>query len=117
MLLTPNLLRTQWTTYPTAHHDRRNLLIHILTNPIFILGFLNVAFSVLMLSLWGIVGGSLAMAFAMALQGRGHKLEREAPLPFQSPLDAVVRIFTEQLYNFPRFVLTGGFAKAWRSAR
>lgn len=30
------------------------------------------------------------------------------------PLDVVVRIFTEQWVKFPRFVASGGFARAWK---
>jgi hypothetical protein len=36
------------------------------------------------------------------------------PVPFRGPLDVLVRIFAEQFVTFPRFVLTGGLARAWR---
>ena len=56
---------------------------------------------------WQILG-------AIVAQGRGHRLEREAPQPFRSPVDALVRLVVEQFVTFPRFVLRGGFAHAWR---
>ena len=48
----------------------------------------------------------------MAMQGRGHR--RERPAPFAGALDMILRIFAEQLITFPRFVLSGEFARAWR---
>lgn len=63
-----------------------------------------------------IVGGVSAMALAMVAQGRGHAIEASPPIPFAGPADALGRIFLEQLVNFPRFVLTGGLAKAWRAS-
>ncbi len=62
------------------------------------------------------VGGVLA-ALALAAQGRGHRLETTPPIPFRSPLDAVARLIVEQLVTFPRFVLSGGFARSWKAAR
>jgi hypothetical protein len=56
------------------------------------------------------------MALAVALQGRGHAVERTSPAPFRGPLDVVARLFAEQWITFPRFVLSGGFARAWRAS-
>jgi hypothetical protein len=53
---------------------------------------------------------------AFVLQAVGHKREANAPEPFRSPLDVLARILVEQFITFPRFVLSGGFARAWRSA-
>jgi hypothetical protein len=52
----------------------------------------------------------------MALQGRGHRGELVHPVPFAGPVDVVSRIFAEQLITFPRFVLSGQFARAWRES-
>jgi len=54
------------------------------------------------------------LLLAMALQGRGHRRESEPPAPFEGWLDAILRIFAEQLITFPRFVLSGEFARSWR---
>lgn len=116
MLLTKDLVRWQWQAYPVAHRDRRNLAIHAITNPIFVGGVLSLGTGAATLSWPLAVGGLGAMAGAMIAQGRGHKMEAEPPAPFASPLDVVARIFVEQLFTFPRFVLSGRFAEAWRSA-
>ena len=52
----------------------------------------------------------------MMAQGRTHRLERTAPSPFRGPGDVVARIFAEQWFTFPRFVASGGFARAWRAS-
>ena len=44
-------------------------------------------------------------------------LEKNPPVPFAGPLDVVARIFGEQWLSFPRYVLSGGFAKAWRGEK
>jgi len=50
------------------------------------------------------------------VQGRGHRGESAAPVPFTGPGDFVSRFLVEQLVSFPRFVLTGGWLRAWRRA-
>jgi len=57
--------------------------------------------------------GGLLLLVPLILQGRGHKLEGAPPLPFRGPFDVVARFTLEQLVNFPRFVVTGGWSKAW----
>ncbi len=116
----PGLLAWQWKGYPTYHGSRRNLVIHLVTQPIFVAGFFGVLTAPLAGSLVAIVlrvlGGVAAMAVAMIAQGRGHALELSPPVPFSGPADAIGRILLEQLVTFPRFVLTGGLAKAWRAS-
>jgi hypothetical protein len=110
------VLRWQWSLYPDGHRDRRNLAFHAATNPLFIAGGIALVCS-------PIAGGRLALAglaamlVAMVAQGRGHKLERTAPVPFRGPADLLIRFFLEQWVTFPRFVLSGRFASAWRAAR
>jgi hypothetical protein len=111
----PNLLAWQWNGYPEFHGSRKNLLLHVLTNPLFIFGFLAIVTSPW--TRWHCaVGGLVLMALVMIVQGRGHKMEKNPPIPFNGPLDVAGRIFFEQLINFPRFVLTGGFARAWKAS-
>ena len=57
----------------------------------------------------------LAIPLVFAAHGIGHKREADPPDPFRSPLDIVARLVVEQLVTFPRFVLTGEFARAWRA--
>jgi hypothetical protein len=117
----PSLLAWQWSGYPSFHADRTNLIIHVLTQPLFVLGFFSVLTSPVAGSIVGIVvrviTGIVLMAGAMIAQGRGHAREASPPIPFASRGDAVKRIFGEQLINFPRFVLSGGLARAWRATR
>ena len=107
------LIEWQFRHYPEFHVSRRNLALHVLTVPLYQAG------TVLLLtgwrSLWWLsLVGLGAMAIAVVVQGRGHAMEKNAPVPFNGPLDAPARIFTEQWFNFPRYVVSGGFAKAWR---
>lgn len=107
-----NLLAWQWGQYASAHRDRRNLLIHAATAPLFCAGLLLVAGAPWLGPL--ALTGAVLPPLAMALQGRGHRLESNPPAPFEGPLDVISRIFAEQLVTFPRFVASGEFARAWR---
>ena len=107
------LLRWQFALYPGNHRNRRNLVLHIMTVPLFMTG--TVAVAAAWLWPWLAAVGAAAMLVAVAVQGRGHKRETEAPVPFTGPLDVVRRIFVEQWVTFPRFVASGGFARAWRA--
>jgi hypothetical protein len=110
------LLRWQWQGYPRYHQSRANLLLHIVLVPVFVLG--NVALLVALAQRsWLIVLAALvAMVVSVALQGRGHRREATPPEPFTSPINAVARIFCEQWVTFPRFVLSGGWFRALRTA-
>ncbi len=109
------LLSWQWNHYPEGHRDRRNLAIHLATAPLFIAGVVAIVASPFV-AWWLAPLGLAAMFVTVALQGRGHKLEKSAPLPFDGPFDVVQRLLVEQLVTFPRFVLSGGWARAWREA-
>jgi len=110
-----SLLAWQWANYPAAHRDRRNLLVHALTAPMFQLGTVAVLVSPFVNG-WLAPAGLAAMLGAMALQARTHRLEHTAPMPFRGPGDVVGRLLAEQWFTFPRFVATGGFARAWRES-
>jgi hypothetical protein len=110
------LLRWQWSLYADGHHDRRNLLVHAATNPLFLAGTCVLLASPLA-GLGFAVAGAALMLGAMAAQGRGHKLEKTTPVPFRGRGDVLARIFAEQWVTFPRFVFSGGFAAAWRAAK
>lgn len=111
-----SLISWQWDIYPNAHADRRNLAIHVVTNPMFIAGALAVPLGLVTFTWLTAVAGLITMPFVMFVQGIGHRMEKEPPAAFKGPLEAVQRIFSEQLYNFPRYVLTGKFAEAWAAA-
>jgi hypothetical protein len=109
----PNLIAWQWSTYASAHRSRANLVLHALTVPLFLAGTIGVVASPFTHG-WSALG-AVGMVLALALQGRGHAGEDARPIPFASPWDFVARFFSEQWVNFPRFVLSGGFAAAWRA--
>ncbi len=109
-----SLARWQWDGYHRFHRSRANLLLHIVAVPLFLCGNVGLV-SALARGAWLVALGALAsMAVSVALQGRGHRTEDNPPEPFTSPFNAVGRIFLEQWVSFPRFVLTGGFARALR---
>jgi uncharacterized membrane protein YGL010W len=115
----PTLVSWQWSGYPDFHGNRTNLILHLISWPWFVGGFFALLTSPLAGSIAGIaiqaVSGMAAMAICMIVQGRGHKMEGHPPIPFSNGGDAFKRIFAEQLINVPRFLLTGGLARAWRA--
>jgi membrane-bound ClpP family serine protease len=108
------LIEWQWSVYPKGHRDRTNLLVHILTVPLFILGTGALVLSAFVASLVLAASGLAAMVLVMVVQGRTHKRESTPPAPFQGPLDVLARIFLEQFFTFPRYVLSGELTRAWR---
>lgn len=110
---TQPLLAWQRSLYDDNHTTRRSLVVHALTNPMFIAGNLALA-AAPFASGWLALTGALMSVVAIAAQGRAHAREPVAPVPFDGPADAVARIFAEQWITFPRFVIDGGFARAWR---
>ena len=108
------VLRNQWVHYGEAHNDMKNLMIHVITVPIFMSGCALVALAPFA-SGWLALGGLAAMLVAMGAQGRGHRFEARAPSPFHGPLDIIVRIFAEQWITFPRYVLNGALRRALRA--
>jgi hypothetical protein len=114
---TTGLLAWQWEGYARYHQSRANLLLHIVLVPLFLAGNVALVVGVVRLSWVEALAGIALMAFSMALQGRGHRGEAVPPVPFSGPANALSRIFLEQWITFPRFVLTGGWARALRQAR
>lgn len=112
-----NLLSWQWEAYSANHQNRANLLLHIATVPLFIAGFAALVATPLLGPWWLALVGLGGMLVALAMQGRGHRGESTPPIPFTGPGDFVTRFLAEQLISFPRFVLSGGWWRAWRAAR
>jgi hypothetical protein len=110
------LARWQWNGYPLYHQARKNLLIHIFLVPVFLAG--NIAlFAGIALRSWPIaLAGLASMAVSFAAQGYGHARESNPSIPFAGPVNAFARIFLEQWVTFPRFVLSGGWSRAFRAA-
>jgi hypothetical protein len=110
-----NLVSWQWDGYTANDVTRVNLVLHIVTVPVFIVGVLAVVASPVAGLGW-LFAGVGAMLVAFVAQARGHGGEPAAPVPFTGPGDFLSRFFVEQLVNFPRFVVTGGWLRAWRGA-
>lgn len=111
------LLRWQRDGYPKYHQSRRNLLIHIVAVPLFLLGTVVLLAAIARLSLLFLVVAIGCLIVALALQGRGHRLEAVPPEPFSGSLNFVSRLLLEQWITFPRFVFSGGWLAALRKAR
>ena len=110
------LLADQARDYPRVHTERANLLIHIVAVPVFDLSWVAFVAAVAGRSPLGALASVAVAAGAFAAEGRGHAIEPERPIPFAGPRDVVMRIFAEQFITFPRFVLSGGWARAYRAA-
>lgn len=110
------LLAWQYGLYPGAHASRTNLLLHAATAPLYLAGTVVLAASLLTLRPLGALAGVGLMAATMAAQKRGHGTESVTPKPFLGPGDLLVRLFVEQWVTFPRYVLSGGFGRAWRAS-
>jgi hypothetical protein len=103
--------------YARFHNNKTNLLLHIVMVPLFVVGVVYAPLAA-MQGRW--LAASLALLlplFSIAVQGAGHKQEPNPPLPFDGPGDFVTRIFSEQFYKFPQFVLTGEWLRAVRASR
>jgi hypothetical protein len=110
------LLAWQLRNYAQAHGDRKNLVLHAATVPLFWAGSVALGAAAPLGSIWVAVAGVVALVAAVAAQGRGHAREAVGPAPFLGAVDAIVRIFAEQWVTFPRFIASGGFARAWKQA-
>ena len=108
------LVAWQLEHYPEGHTTRANLVLHVISAPLFCIGTLAVLLAPFT-SAWLFLGGAL-MVLVLVVQGRGHGGEPNRPIPFRGPGDFVARFFVEQWVTFPRFLFGGGFARAWRQS-
>ena len=108
-------MKWQREGYPRYHQARINLLLHLVGVPAFQAGNLGLLAALFQGSLTraGLSLGLMALGFAV--QGLGHGRERNPAVPFTGPANAMGRIFLEQWISFPRFVLTGGWWRAFGS--
>lgn len=113
----PNLLAWQWQGYAANHRNSTNLALHIIAVPLFVLATVILVSGLLQLSLSSIALGVIGIVASLAIQGRGHKLEEQAPEPFTDRQDAIGRLLAEQFVTFPRFVLSGAWWRAWKNRR
>lgn len=108
-----DLLEWQWQNYPENHTRRLTLVVHVLSVPLFAIGWLCIATSPLLGWEMAVVGLSFVVA-TVASQGWSHKMEPTRPIPFDGPADFLTRFVAEQLVTFPRFLFSGKLASVWR---
>lgn len=112
MLVTPNLPGWQYAGYAENHANRLNLILHIITAPIFIACTLGAVYFLVRMA-WVNAAISLGMMLlVVVVQGIGHGREDKKPEPFLSPLDFLARFFTENFFTFWRFVFSGKWLTA-----
>ncbi|MDR9753911.1 DUF962 domain-containing protein [Pseudomonas sp. SZMC_28357] len=111
----PNLPAWQWRAYGANHQHPTNLVLHLIAVPLFIVAALLIICGVLGLHFGNLAIGVIGVIAALALQRHGHSLEAQASEPFADRKDAVSRLLVEQFLTFPRFILSGGWWRAWRN--
>ncbi|MBR7799045.1 terminase [Undibacterium fentianense] len=110
------LIEWQWKGYQQFHQSRKNLLIHIFAVPAFLLA--NIGLLVSFIRGFYLIAPLMlvVMLFSIAVQGKGHAQEPVASIPFNSAGNAIARLLIEQWINFPRFVLSGAWWRAWQTS-
>ena len=108
------LIKWQSEGYAKFHRSKLNLWIHILAVPTFIIAFFSLIESVLTMDALQFLYSFLLTIVAIVLQGIGHSKEVHPPEKFTGPVNTITRILLEQLYTFPKFVLSGDWYKAIR---
>lgn len=106
MLITPNLPAWQYAGYSENHANRLNLILHIITAPIFMTCMLGTVYFLLRMA-WVNAAVSFGIVLLVVIQGIGHGREDKKPEPFLSPLDFLARFITENFFTFWRFVVSG----------
>lgn len=109
-----NDLASSLRQYALNHSHPANLLIHLLTVPLFIVASVVLLSGLLQLSFVAVVTGLLGLVAAVVLQRAGHRYEGDADTP--APTD-LKQLLTEQFVTFPQFVVQGGWLRAWRNWR
>ena len=115
-MIRPHLLAWQWDDYAVKHRDRVNLLVHLVAVPLFQAGTLLFLVGMGARSALGIGIGLACLSAGVLIEGRGHARVREAPAPFDGPIDFASRFVVEQWITFPRFVLSGAWRRNFRAA-
>ena len=97
-----------FSRYP---RERSTRLTHRMAGPAYIAATLATATQALQAQWFGAAVAFVFAAIAFAVQGVGHKRERTAPEPFSGAGDFAARMLAEQFITFPRFVLSGQWAR------
>ena len=103
---------TMFDHYEPFHRNHTNLLIHIVAVPLFVAGGIAIVTGIVTTRWLLPIMGLVAMVVSLGLQGRGHRLEENPPLPFTGPGNFLFRILREQFVVFPLYVITGRWGRA-----
>ena len=107
-------MQPDWADYFRVHANRRNLILHLVAVPVFIVSFPCFIVAAVRLEFALASMSFAAMILALFLQGAGHRLEANAPRAFAGPGDFLRRWFTEQYVTFPLFVVSGKWLRQFR---
>ena len=99
--------------YSQVHAHRANLLIHLVAVPLFVLAHVGVVAAIAQRKPLPALASVGVAAASLGLQRQGHALEVQAPEPFSGGWNFATRLYTEQFYAFPKFVLSGELQKNW----
>ena len=100
--------------YAAQHRNRLNLLVHLLMVPQFVIACAGLLIAIAvrhpeLATLWA----SIALLSFLG-QHVGHLFEEHRAEPAHGPRDFIERWFAEQFYVFPKYVLSGGWWRAFR---
>jgi hypothetical protein len=107
---------SDWSQYEQVHADRRNLSIHLLAVPLFMIAFPVTVIFLFMADFAPAIASLLVAIGSMVCQGIGHATETIPAKPFKGLFDFLRRWFTEQYFTFPKFVLTGRWWRQYQAA-
>jgi len=105
------------TPYSHTHAHRTNLLIHLVAVPLFILAHVGLVVAISYRKPFPALTCVGVAVASLGLQRKGHALEGQAPEPFSSGWNFATRLYVEQFYTFPKYVLSGEFQKNWLGAQ
>jgi len=105
------IITWQWQGYTKYHKSKMNLWLHVIFVPVFVFGFLLLVIGLINLNVLNVIISILLMVLSIGVQGLGHSKESIPAEPFTGPKNAITRILLEQLYTFPKFVLSGKWYK------
>ena len=111
----PNLVQWQRDVYPEVHSKRSTLLVHVVTVPIFVAATFGLLVAIVTLQPIQALLAVGTMVAAFGVEGFMHKREPKS-YAIDGPADLLSRVFVEHFVTFWRFVLDGGWAKAYREA-
>ena len=93
--------------YAVYHRNRFDLAIHPIGVPMFVFGTVGALLAAINGARAVVAAGLLAAAVGLGIRGTGHRREPTPPEHFWGPGDGIGRIFSEQFYKFPKFLITG----------